>query len=45
MIFGGKAGGFIAEFARLIGESRGIDFAPIKFEVSDDLSYWRYQER
>ena len=40
MIFSGKAGGFMAEFAKLIGEVRGIDFAPIKFEVSDDLAYW-----
>jgi hypothetical protein len=40
MIFSGKAGGFMAQFAKLIGEMRGIDFAPIKFEVADDLSYW-----
>ena len=38
MIFSGKAGGFMAELAKLIGEIKGIDFAPIKFEVSDDLS-------
>jgi hypothetical protein len=40
MIFGGKAGGFVAEFAKLVGEIRGTEFAPIKFELSDDLSYW-----
>jgi hypothetical protein len=40
MIFSGKAGGFMAEVAKLIGELRGQDFAPIKFEVADDLSYW-----
>jgi hypothetical protein len=40
MIFSGKAGGFIAEFAKLVGEIRGTEFAPIKFEVADDLSYW-----
>ncbi len=40
MIFSGKAGGFMAELAKLIGEVKGIDFAPIKFEISDDLSYW-----
>jgi hypothetical protein len=41
MIFGGKAGGFVAEFAKLVGEIRGLEFAPIKFEVvADDLSYW-----
>ena len=41
MIFSGKAGGFMAEFAKLVGDVRGLDFAPIKFEVADDLSYWR----
>jgi hypothetical protein len=40
MIFTGKAGGFMAEFAKLIGEVRGIEFAPINFEVADDLAYW-----
>jgi hypothetical protein len=41
MIFSGKADGFMAEFAKLIGELRGLEFAPIKFEIADDLSYWR----
>ena len=40
MIFSGKAGGFMAEIAKLMGETRGLDFAPIKFEISDDLGYW-----
>ena len=40
MIFTGKAGGFMAEFGKLLGDMRGIDYAPIKFEVADDLSYW-----
>ena len=40
MIFTGKAGGFMAELAKLIGEIRGLDFAPIKFEVAEDLAYW-----
>ena len=39
MIFSGKAGGFMAQFAKLIGEHRGINFAPIKFQVADDLSH------
>ena len=30
----------MAQLANLIGEVRGIDFAPIKFQVADDLSYW-----
>ena len=33
-------GGFMATFATLIGDDRGVNFAPIKFEVADDLSYW-----
>jgi hypothetical protein len=40
MIFTGRAGGFMAEFAKLIEDVRGMNFAPIKFEVADDLSYW-----
>jgi hypothetical protein len=40
MIFSGRAGGFMAEFAKLLGEVHGIEYAPIKFEIADDLSYW-----
>ena len=40
MIFSGKAGGFMAEFAKLVGGVRGIEYAPVKFELADDLSYW-----
>ena len=40
MIFSGKAGGFMVEFAKLVEDVRGIEYAPIKFEVSDDLSRW-----
>jgi hypothetical protein len=40
MISTGKAGGFMVEFAKLMGDKRGIDYAPIRFEVADDLSYW-----
>lgn len=40
MIFLGKAGGFMAEFAKLFQEIQGIEFAPIKFEVAKDLAYW-----
>jgi hypothetical protein len=40
MIFTGKAGGFMGEFAKLIGEVRGVGFTPIKFEVADNLAYW-----
>ncbi len=41
IIFGGQAGGFPAIFADLIGEMRGIEFAPIEFEIADDLAHWR----
>jgi hypothetical protein len=39
-IFGGQAGGWPAEFASLIGEVRGMEYAPITFEIADDLAYW-----
>jgi hypothetical protein len=41
MVFSGQAGGFMANFARLINEVRGIEFVPISFAVADDLAYWR----
>jgi hypothetical protein len=41
MIFGGQAGGWPGEFAAFIGEIRGIEPAPITFEVADDLAHWR----
>jgi hypothetical protein len=40
MIFSGKAGGFMTEFAKLLGKIKGMDYTPIKFEIADDLSYW-----
>jgi hypothetical protein len=40
MIFSGKAGGFMSEFAKLIENVRGMEYAPIRFELSDDLSRW-----
>ena len=30
----------MAQLANLIGDVRGIEFAPIKFEIAEDLSYW-----
>jgi hypothetical protein len=39
MIFTGKAGGFMRQFANII-EVRGLEYAPIKFKVSEDLAYW-----
>jgi hypothetical protein len=40
-VFSGQAGGFIANFAKVFGEVRGIEFAPIGFAVADDLTSWR----
>jgi hypothetical protein len=39
-IWGGEAGGWPAGFAELIEEVRGIEFAPINFELADDLGHW-----
>ncbi|MGW0706358.1 DUF1326 domain-containing protein [Streptomyces sp. NPDC002643] len=41
-IFGGEAGGWPAEFGEMFGpEMRGMDFAPIRIEVDEDLAAWR----
>jgi hypothetical protein len=40
VVFGGQAGGWPAQFAQTIGEMRGIEYAPITFEIADDLAYW-----
>ncbi|MDJ0460662.1 DUF1326 domain-containing protein [Streptomyces sp. H27-C3] len=41
MIFGGEAGGWPAEFGEMFGaEMRGMEFAPIEFDVADDLASW-----
>lgn len=40
MIWSGQAGGFPAVFATLIGEMRGMEYAPIHFEIADDLASW-----
>jgi hypothetical protein len=37
VIFTGKAGGFVSEVAKFVGEIRGMDYTPIRFEISDDL--------
>ena len=38
-IFTGKAGGFAAEFAKVIGDILGIEFVAIKFKIAKDLAY------
>ena len=40
-IMSGQAGGFMANFASLIANNRGVEFAPVSFEIADDLAYWR----
>jgi hypothetical protein len=41
IIFTGQAGGWPAGFASKIGETRGVEFVPIAFEVANDLAFWR----
>jgi hypothetical protein len=40
-IFTGLEGGWPAEFASLIDDMRGFEYAPIAFDAADDLAYWR----
>ena len=40
-IFGGQAGGWPGEFAKMLGEVRGIEYAPIEFEIGAGLAHWR----
>jgi hypothetical protein len=42
-IFGGEAGGWPGGFDELIDEVLGIEFAPIDFEIADDLARWRVE--
>ena len=39
-IFGGAAGGWPATFASLIGDFRGVEIAPMRIEIAEDLSSW-----
>ncbi|MFE3461127.1 DUF1326 domain-containing protein [Nocardiopsis aegyptia] len=39
-VFTGGAGGWPQGFAELIGEMRGVETAPIEFEVDEDLGRW-----
>jgi hypothetical protein len=42
-IFGGQAGGWPAGFAAMLDEVRGIEYAPIEFEIDDELASWRVE--
>src|SRR4051794_11660225 len=39
-IFAGEAGGWPAGFAELVDEVLGIEYAPIEFDLAEDLSRW-----
>ena len=43
MIFGGKAGGWQAQFASLVNEMRGLEFAKINFGLDRDLASWQVE--
>jgi hypothetical protein len=47
MIFSGKAGGFMEQFANLIGDVRGIDYVPInlKRQKTSLIGVRRFQEK
>jgi hypothetical protein len=40
LIFAGHAGGWPEQFAGIVTDFRGVEYAPIAFEVADDLAYW-----
>jgi hypothetical protein len=40
-VFSGQAGGFMGIFAGLVGEVRGVEYVPIRFDVARDLAHWR----
>jgi hypothetical protein len=43
VIFAGQAGGWPASFVGMIDDVRGLEFAPIDFEIADDLGRWRVE--
>jgi hypothetical protein len=43
VIWRGDAGGWPAGFAELIEDVLGIEYAPIEFELADDMSRWRVE--
>jgi len=43
-VFSGEVGGYPARMAELMqGDSRGVEFVPIHFEVAGDLASWRVE--
>lgn len=39
-VFTGGAGGWPKGFAELIGDMRGVEYAPIEFDIDEDLGKW-----
>jgi hypothetical protein len=39
-VFSGQAGGWMGEFAQLVGEVRGLEFVPIEFKLDGNLAKW-----
>jgi hypothetical protein len=42
-IWSGQAGGWPGDFAAMIGNMRGMEFARIDFDIADDLGSWRVE--
>src|SRR5829696_1110725 len=42
-IWSGQAGGWPGDFAAMIGNMRGMEFARIEFDIADDLGSWRVE--
>ena len=40
-VFSGHAGGWMGEFAQLVGELRGLEFVPIQFNIDGHLAQWQ----
>ena len=43
IIWSGQAGGWPGDFAAMIGNVRGMEFAQIDFSIDDDLGSWRVE--
>lgn len=41
MVFGGRAGGWPAQFVEMLGaEMRGLEYVPVQISIDDDLATW-----
>jgi hypothetical protein len=39
-IWSGKEGGWAAQFASVLGELKGVEYVPVRFEIAADLEHW-----